>query len=228
MNEEHAEGDRLKAAFAGLGERGAPTAACPEPDRLWAAAAGEGTAKERQEVIDHMAGCASCASAFRLARRLAQTPAEAAGSTIITRFPVVRRWLSRPAPLAALAAALVLAVLVPGWWSRQNHPPPLRSNGTGKGDHAIQSRIAEGATLPRDRAVLRWSAGPPGSFHEIRVSTREAQEVAVETGLETPRYQVPSEDLAGFPTGTVLYWQVTSRFPDGTSGTSPTFSFKLQ
>jgi hypothetical protein len=231
MNEEHAESDRLKAAFAALGESGAPTAACPEPDRLWAAAAGEGTAEERQEVIDHMGGCASCAAAFRLARRLVQTPAEATGGTdaTIVRFPIMRRWLSRPGPLAALAAVLVLAILVPSWLSRQSRTPPvLRNSGPSNGDHTIQSQLAEGAALPRDHAVLRWSAGPPGSFHEVRVSTRQAQEVAVETGLETPQYQVPPESLAGFPAGTVLYWQVTSRFPDGTSGTSPTFSFKLQ
>jgi hypothetical protein len=228
MNPERAQGDPLKAAFAALGEGGAPTAACPPPDRLWAVAAGEGTAEERQEVIDHMAGCASCASAFRLARRLAQAPAEAATATIV-RFPVVKRWLTRPGPLAALAAVLFLAILVPSWLSRRNGlPPALRNRGTSHGDRAIQSELAEGTALPRDQAVLRWSAGPPGSFHEIRVSTRQAQEVAVETGLETPRYRVPPESLRGIPTGTVLYWQVTTRFPNGTSGTSSTFSFKLQ
>ena len=225
MNEERAQVDRLKAAFAALGEGAAPTAACPEPDRLWAAAAGEGTKEERQEVIDHMAGCASCATAFRLARRLAQAPAEA---TPVARFPI-GRWLSRPGPLAALAAVLVLAILVPSWLSRPDRTPPaVRNRGTSPGDRAIQSQLAEGAALPRDNAVLRWSAGPPGSFYEIRVSTRQAQEVAVETGLEAPQYRVPPESLGGVSAGTVLYWQVTVRFPDGTSGTSSTFSFKLQ
>jgi hypothetical protein len=228
MNEERAQGDRLKAAFAALGEGGAPTAACPEPDRLWAAAAGEGTAEERQEVIDHTAGCASCATAFRLARSLAQTPAEATTATIV-RFPTARRWLTRPGSLAALAAILVLAILVPSWWSRQSGPPPvLRNRGTSHGDHAIESQLPEGAALPRDQAVLRWSAGPPGSFYEIRVSTRQAQEVAVETGLETPRYRVPPESFHGYPSATIFYWQVTTRFPEGTSGTSSTFSFRLQ
>lgn len=225
MNPDRAQDDRLKAAFAALGEGGAPTAACPQPDRLWAAAAGEGTAEERQEVIDHMAGCASCATAFRLARSLAQAPAEATTATIV-RFPVVRRWLNRPGPLAALAAILVLAILVPSWLSRRNGPPPvLRNRGT---NLSIQSQVPEGTALPRDQAVLRWSAGPPGSFYEIRVSTRQAQEVAVETGLETPQYRVPPESLRGYPTGTVLYWQVTTRFPGGAGVSSSTFSFRLQ
>ncbi len=233
MNEEHAQIDRLKAAFAALGESAAPTAACPEPDRLWAATAGEGTSEERQEVIDHMAGCASCATAFRLARRLAQAPADASSATpgtsaTIARFPT-SRWLSRPGPLAALAAVLVLAVLVPSWLIRPDRTPPaVRNRGTSPGGRAIQSQLAEGAALPRDNAVLRWSAGPAGSSYEIRVSTRQAREVAVEADLETPQYRIPPESLGGVAAGTVLYWQVTTRWPDGTSGTSSTFSFKLQ
>jgi hypothetical protein len=220
------QSDRLKDAFAALGERGAPTAACPEPDRLWAAANGEGTAEERQEVIDHTAGCASCAAAFRLARGLSAEPA-AAGTATVARFPTAPRRL-RPGPLAALAAALIVAILVPLWWSRTDRTPPvLRDPGSG-GEHAVQSQIEEGAILPRDHAVLHWSAGPVGSFYEVRVSTRQAQEVAVEAGLEAPQYAIPPQSLAGYPAGTVLYWQVTVRFPDGTSVTSPTFSFKLQ
>ncbi len=224
MNELKAhEGDirRWREAFAGLSERGVPGPACPDPDRIWAAAMGEGTAEERQEIIAHTAACASCAGAFRLA--LGMSREERHGSARVE--PIARPWFQRTGPLAALAAALLVAVLLPVLWRAQQAPPQYRDNGERL---EIHSRIAEGAVLPRQQAVLSWSAGPPGSLYEVRVLTREAREIAVETGLEEPRYQVPPAALGGIPAGSVLYWQVKTLRPDGTSGVSKTFTVRLQ
>jgi hypothetical protein len=212
---------RWREAFAGLSERGMPGPECPDPDRIWAAATGEGTAAERQEIIAHTATCASCAGAFRLALGLSRE--ERQGSTAIA--PIARPWFRRTAPLAVLAAALLVAVLLPVLWRAQQAPPQYRDHGERL---EIRSEIAEGAVLPRQQAVLSWSAGPPGSLYEVRVLTREAREVAVETGLEEPRYQVPPAALEGIPAGNVLYWQVKTLRPDGTSGVSKTFTVRLQ
>jgi hypothetical protein len=181
---------------------------------------GEGTAEERQELIAHTATCASCAGAFRLALGLSRE--ERRGSAGIE--PIVRPWFRRMAPLTALAAALLLAVLIPIGWRAQQAPPQYRDN-TERLE--IRSQIPEGSVLPRQQAVLSWSAGPPGSFYEVRVLTREAREVAVEADLEEPRYQVPPAALEGLPAGTVLYWQVKTLHPDGTTGVSKTFSIRL-
>lgn len=210
---------RWREAFAGLSERGMPGPECPDPDRIWAAATAEGTAEERQEIIAHTATCASCAGAFRLALGLSGERDRAARVEPL-RVP----WFRRTAPLAALAAALLVAVLVP-LWRAQQAPPQYRDDAERL---EIRSQIAEGAILPRQQAVLRWSAGPPGSRYEVRVLTREAREVAVEGDLEKPRYQIPPAALEGIPAGTVLYWQVKTLQPDGTSGVSKTFSIRLQ
>lgn len=223
MNEPEApEGNirRWREAFAGLSERGMPGPECPDPDRIWAAATGEGTAEERQEIIAHTATCASCAGAFRLARGLS---GERGGAARVE--PLRIPWFRRTAPLAAVAAALLLVVLVPVGWRAQQGPPQYRDNAERL---EIQSQIAEGAVLPRQQAVLSWSAGPPGSLYEVRVLTREAREVAVESDLEEPRFQVPPAALEGIPAGTVLYWQVKTLQPDGTSGVSKTFTVRLQ
>jgi hypothetical protein len=221
VNEPGGEIRRWREAFAGLSERGMPGPECPDPDRIWAAATGEGTAEERQEVIAHTATCASCAGAFRLALGLSRE--ERQGSAGIE--PIAGPWFQRTGSLAALAAALLLAVLLPILWRAQQGPPQYRDDGE---TVEIRSQIPEDAVLPRQQAVLRWSAGPPGSLYEVRLLTREAREVAVETGLEEPRYQIPPAALEGLPAGTVLYWQVKALRPDGTSGVSKTFTVRLQ
>ena len=220
MNEPEGEIRRWREAFAGLSERGMPGPECPDPDRIWAAATGEGTAEERQAIIEHTATCASCAGAFRLARGMS---GERDRATKVE--PLRGPWFRRTAPLAALAAALLLAFVLPVWWRALQAPPQYRDDTK---TVEILSQIAEGAVLPREQAVLRWSAGSPDSLYEVRVLTREAREVAVESALEEPRYQIPPTALEGLPAGTVLYWQVKTLKPDGTSGVSKTFKVRLQ
>jgi len=221
MREEDGPVVRWRQGFAALGERAAPGPDCPEPDRLWAAATGEAPQAERHAVFEHMASCASCAAAFRLARGLSREETESAAQ--VEPFPRLhpRPWLRWGAALAAVAAAVVLAVQLPGWWSR---PGPYRGGEV----REIHSQIPEHSLLPRAQADLRWSAGPSGSVYEVRVLTREGREIAVESGLAEPRWQIPPSALAAAPSGTVLYWQVKALPPDGKSLGSKTFSVRLE
>lgn len=213
VNDENAS---LREAFAGLGETAAPGPDCPPADRLWATAisdGGEATAEERHEIVAHMATCASCASAFRLARGLAEEKKEAA----VVRGP----WARWSPATAALAALLALAIAIPAFW--RNQPSPYR----GGQNQEIRSLLND-AALPRNQAELRWSPGPDGSRYEVRVLTAGGAEVAVESGLEEPRYEIPVPALAGVPAGTVLYWQVKALYPDGKSSASKTFEARLR
>ena len=205
--------DDLRDAFAGLGETAVPGPDCPAPDRLWAAATGEAPVEERHEIIAHMADCASCASAFRLARGMSEEKKEAS----LVRGP----WVRWTPVLGALAAVLLLAIVVPGLW--RGKPGPYR----GGQDQKIRS-LVEQTALPRDQAELRWTPGPAGSRYEVRVLTRDGAEVAVEPDLEEPRYQIPRSALDGVPADAVLYWQVKVLHPDGKSSASKTFEVRLR
>jgi hypothetical protein len=208
--------NELRDAFAGLGETAAPGPDCPAPDRLWAAATGEAPVNERHEIIAHTATCASCASAFRLARGLCEEKPQAS----VLRRPWAR-WRPVVTVAGTLAAVLVLAVLVPGLW--QSKPGPYR----GGQNQEIRSLTGE-AALPRDQTELRWTPGPPGSRYEVRVLTRDGAEIAVEPDLEASRYRIPPAALAGVPAGTVLYWQVKVLPPDWKSSASKTFEVRLR
>jgi hypothetical protein len=158
-----------------------------------------------------MADCASCASAFRLARGLSEEKKEAT---------VVRGPWTRWAPVVgAIAAVLVLAVLIP----TLRKPSPYR----GGQDQEIRSLIDD-SVLSRDQAELRWTPGPPGSRYEVRVLTADGAEIAVESDLEAPSWRIPPSALAGLPTDTVLYWQVKALYPDGKRSASKTFEARLR
>lgn len=218
MTDEKEARARLQEAFASLGETAASGPDCPEPDRLWAAATGEAPVPERQEIIAHMASCASCAAAFRLARGMSQDGNRASAPVRIDGRP----WLLSGSAAALLAAALILAVLIPGPWRSS---PSLYRGGVGP---EIRSLVDEGVSLPRAQAELRWTPGPAGSRYEVRVLTRDGAEIAVESDLEAPRYRIPPSALAGVPPGTVLYWQVKAVLPDGKSSASKTFEVRLR
>jgi hypothetical protein len=220
MKDEDGTAARWRQAFAGLSERAAPRPDCPEPDRIWAAASAESPPAERHEIFDHIASCASCAAAFRLARGLSQEKSSQQDGQV-ELFPLIkpRSWQRWGAALAA--AVLVLAVLLPRWWNR---PEPYR----GGEAREILSQIPDDAPLARDQAVLRWTAGPPGSLYEVRVLTRDGREIAVESGLTEAHYQIPPSALSEVSAGTILYWQVKALQPDGKNLGSKTFSVRLE
>jgi len=220
MKDEDGTAARWRQAFAGLSEQAAPRPDCPDPDRIWAAAIAEAPPAERHEIFDHIASCASCAAAFRLARGLSQERSSQQDGQV-EPFPASQpRWRRWGAALAAVAAVLALAVLIPRW----NRPEPYR----GGESREIQSQIPDEAPLPRGQAVLRWTAGPPGSQYEVRVLTRDGREIAVESGLTEAHYQIPPPALSDVPAGTVLYWQVKALRPDGKNLGSKTFSVRLK
>jgi hypothetical protein len=71
--------------------------------------------------------------------------------------------------------------------------------------------------------TLKWSSAGPDARYDVTVTTAALEPVSFARDLEEPRYEVPESDLAGVPSGSKLYWQVTARLPDGASNRSPTF-----
>src|SRR5262249_41375723 len=144
---------RLRAALRALGRGSRPGEACPAPDLLWAALHGERPVEERRDVIDHIAGCASCAEAWRLAAEIDPAPprlASAAG----------RPWLadrlgsSTYVPLAA-AAALLLAI--GGGLFLVGAPRTAAPVYRNVGPAPIVALVSEREPLTRDAFRLRWS-----------------------------------------------------------------------
>jgi hypothetical protein len=197
--------DTLRAAFAARSQPESALASCPEPERVYDAALGRLPLTERLEVVDHVAGCAHCANAWRLAREM-QPGAES------------RRRLG--APLAA-AAVLVVAVGVV-----QLLPPPEPVYRDAGGETPL-SLVTE-PSLPRSAFVLRWSPPPSGATSTLRVLRNDLEPLLSISGLPGSSYRVPPDALEDVPSGAQLLWQVEVRLPGNRRVTSETFVVTLR
>lgn len=215
-------GFEVPAPAALLGEH-------PDPDRLWAALAGELPAEERRALVDHVALCAACAEDWRMAAALQREmrederqsrPASDAMPTV-----VAGPWRRMRAPLVAAAAAVVLAVGV-GLWEMERQPAeqgewtqaPVQRSATAP--HLLISPVA-GASLPRDHFELTWSGGPEGTVYDVTVMTGDLTERLHQSrGLTSLEYEVPAAALETVASGDELAWHLVAVLPDGTRRSS--------
>jgi hypothetical protein len=210
---ERTEKGRLHEAFASGGESAPSAGDCPAPESIWAAAVGDADVATVHRVVEHTATCAACAEDWRLARGVAESGGirAAAGPVLGAHF----------VPLA-VAACLVIAAGAGIYLARG--PVAERDFGAvSVGRFEIRPSIPEGATLPREGFVLRWSAGPEGTEYDLRVVDEDGNAIAVEPGLDRSEYQVPARALRELPAGAKILWRVEASLPGGTRSTSPTF-----
>lgn len=198
----------------------------PAPGRLWEAVYGDIHGRELTEILDHLATCSSCTQAWLLARELGEDAPQS--GEVLPLSPRKNRTSTAWAIVAALAAALLLALLLP-----QEESPRLDivpgADYRGPAAAAIEPipDLADGASVSREGLVLQWRAEQAGRF-DVTVMTESLQEVTRATGLDEPRLAVPSEALRAVPSGTTLLWQVSLIRPGGGRVDSPTFTLTLR
>jgi hypothetical protein len=182
---------------------------------------GELNPTDDERVILHIAACTACAAAWRIAREIA--PARAPSVHPAGRRPSDRRtWLR-----VAAAAAMLLVVSTAGWYFLA----PDRRDSIVYREQAgelIRNLLEEDEALPRNRFVLRWSAGPEGTAYDVLVASERMVPLSRGLGLDRPEFQVSEEHLAGLETGARVLWQVTAYLPDGRRIESKTFFVRVE
>lgn len=205
------ESDILTRAFAARGQTRMAPEQCPEAEQMFDAAAGTLGREQRLRLIDHIAQCAQCTEAWRIAIELGVRPAKASSSgASLRRF--------------AVAASVVVAVGIAAYVTI----PDRDFLGYRQ---AIDVRAPVAMTsenLPRDHFVLRWSPGSQGVTYAVRLSTVELRSLFVEEGLTRAEIVVPAEIFDGVSDGTPLLWQIEVREPDGQRRVSQTYTVTLQ
>ena len=98
---------RMRAMLGASAARAVPGADCPDPDDLWAARRGELSVTDAECIADHLACCASCREAWRVAGVVGDEPAELRPAPE-TRGMQAKPMRWRPALMALAAAALVI------------------------------------------------------------------------------------------------------------------------
>lgn len=203
---------KLRQAFSEAGPEALP---CPAADRIFAAAHGELRGADLDEILDHVALCASCTQAWHLALEIRKEIEGAAAPTLETVNSVVvgrfgaKRWSQL---LGTLAAILLMAVVLPHLVPNQ---VPVDESVV-RGDGEVKLRDVSGP-LQRERCVLRWQIEPPvpEARYEVTVMDENLQTLARYSALTVNELVLLPQDLQGVAPGATLHWRVQATLPDG-------------
>lgn len=216
--------ERLRQAFAAVAEeagRRSP-AECPPAEHIFAAAQGELAAEELGRVLDHVAVCAACAEAWRLAVEVRRQVAPRAkqGELIAGKFGRSRITQVFGVIAALLLLAISLRFFRPGTMAPED--PVMR------GADEIQILDAT-VDLKREHCVLRWRLEPKqeDARFEVVVMNAELESLANATAISQYELEIPPERLAKVPAGGMLLWRVEASLQDGQVVASPAFSSRL-
>ena len=215
----------LREAYASA-PPGTASGPCGDPVEIWQAVQGGLPPARVADLLDHALSCTACDRAFVLARTLLRQTAVAgpAGTELppvsIRRRPALtRRTVFAGLGLVAAAAVAVLALRRP----QTVEAPPFR-------EVPSESITALPGTehLPRDRFLLRWSGGPPGTRYSLWVATLELRELYSKPRLEVPEHLIPASALEAVPSGQEILWRVEARLPDDRHLSSPAFRTRVE
>ncbi|MEL7059100.1 MAG: hypothetical protein AAGN46_03625 [Acidobacteriota bacterium] len=184
--------------------------AATDPDRLWAAAAGELEAEETAELAQRAIDNPDDALAWRLAVELQEaaraetaSPTQSAGDVVAFERPVRP---SRRVPMwgAALAALLALALGLGVLMERGGTP----SQDVMRGDVATSIVASDGAMLSLADPVLRWQAPEAAGPFRVVVTTDTFEPLLSRPAVEAMELRLPDEVLARLQPGDRLLWSV--------------------
>ena len=204
-------GENLIHAFGRLDPTEVASDQCPPPEKIWDAQHGSLPRTETEAIIDHLAECPSCASDWRLAmnQEIPQPSSATPWRTVL-----------------ALAASLLLATgLVMVQRSPEVDPdgPVYRS-----GDETIEAMVPDGATLPRSEALLRWSPVGMDTLYSVEVGLPDLTHLLTVYDIRETSYTIPAKEVANFPSGQVIIWQVEAKLVDGRTVRSKAFTAILE
>jgi hypothetical protein len=209
--------ERLREAFQVAVPRGVTECSEQDLDRIWRAVAMELSAHERRELVERVATDPAFAEAWRIAREISDassaSPADVCG------------WRLTVAPWCAAAAVLLLGV-ASALFVVVNRP----QGDTYRDQRStiVESLVAPDAALPREDFRLRWTAGPSGSRHDLRVLTQDLRLLSSATSLAMPEFVVEPGLLAGLPAGARVLWQVDVTLATGLRFSSQTFVVRVK
>jgi hypothetical protein len=185
---------------------------CPDAETLAALALGEGGARERGAVADHVVTCAACAADFRLLRELH-------GEARRTPMPEVARASRRPWLGAGLAAALTLGV---GMLAFRPQGPTDEVRGG-----LASTRPADAAVLEAPPVELAWPPELGARGYRVKLFQGDGRLAWESATLTAPPASVPSDVRERVRRGGSWYWTVEVEGPARRRRLGP-FWFRLR
>lgn len=204
MTSSEAETRRLRAAFASTSPDDVNTGDCPRPERIWDAVRNALPRPEARAILEHVAACALCTEAWRLAREIDDGDAsekseglEEPPSSSYGRFA------------AAGAVAAILAYFLVGASVQDLSTGGAIARSTVGGD----LRLTSSDSLPRASCNPAWTR-IDGALYDVEVSDENLELVTAVQGLSSPALQVAEADLPA--DGSLLLYILAYDEADGT------------
>jgi len=214
--------ERLRCGFSSPDEsERAAGDRCPSAERIWDGVHGRLASGEAKGIALHLAECPSCAADWRLAMRSAERSAGTAPAAALRRPGL--RWAMTGAAAAAILLVGFLVILRGTDLSR-----PAGTTYRAPEDARIRSLVPDGKVLPRDAAVLRWTAVADGARHSVEVGLPDLTPLASAYDLLETEYRIPSAALERVEPGGTVAWQVEARLADGRRIVSEAFLAKIE
>jgi hypothetical protein len=213
--------ERLREALTEVAEAVREGRDCPDAERIWLSARRELGPSENESILLHVARCAACSLAWRVAQDLGD---RAAG---VGLEPAPRGGASR-LRYGLAAAALVVAAVGLGIVFRPGPADEPETVYRTQEGTWLRSTLEEGVPLPREELVLHWTPGPEGTIYDVLVTSETLEPLAGAASLEAAEFRVDAESLEGLPAGSRVLWQVTARLPDGRTVESEAYAAEVE
>ena len=219
MNERLLADDALREAFQSLPVPAGDQCTPEDLDRIARALDQELPAAERRQLVKRLATEPALAEAWRVAHQLRRDRPAARARGTAARRPLAQMssWMAA----AAVAALAIAAVMLPRY---QPNVGALRDPGV----YAVESRVTDGTSLPRDGFRLQWNPGPQETRYQVRITTEDLRLLAAVADLTEPEVIVNPAILANVAAGSKVFWQVEGLLPSGERIVSPTFVVRVQ
>jgi hypothetical protein len=212
--------DRLRQAYASLDPARRGEERCPEPETIWDAIHARLTPGASRSVVSHIASCPSCAYDWRIAMR-SERRVGAATDPSASRPP------STIGPgLVAVAAVILGAAFLAVF--RSGLPVDLGETYRAPERQEIVSLVPEDESLPRENAVLSWTAVEEDARYTVAIDTLDLTPVDRAREIAATEYRIAPEKLGGLESGEIIVWTVEARLLDGRRVKSEAFRHRIR
>ena len=222
MTETPTRDDRLGEAFRALDDPSGSDVSDDLRDEIWLAVTGALPADRRRLIVDRMATDPACAEAWRIAHEMWRAAADTTAAIPAPQPSRARRWV---APWMAAAAVLLVGTTIGLVTLRDRRAGDQFRAPAG---YAVQARQPDMASLPREAFRLEWTAGPAGARYQVRVTAEDLTLLTTASDLNVPSFTVAPAQLAPYPAGAAILWQVEATLPDGDRVASRTFVTRVK
>lgn len=200
---------------------------CPSPEEIWGLFAGQGSARRKAKLVDHITSCSFCFQEFDAFLEMSRAQGRLiydVQSRFVERprtapFPLVWRYVTA---LLAFIVILAAALLTTKWSG-------LLERAEERGRLSGQIRLLAPSQRPAPRLPLffKWEAIPGAEYYVIEIFDDSLLPFWKSPQLTGVGYELPMSVKGKLEKGKTYFWMLTAFSRDGAKAESSLEEFRL-